>query len=309
MTVTVGGFIGARPAVTRRSASGVWTLDEQQQLRDQGEWGKYPFDIARARYYGKSLVITAEEPVPSALYIKPDGTKLYTLGTNQDSVDQYTMATPWDVSTASYDGVTRVVGGATGTETAPSAMHFSPDGTRMYILGSAIDTIEQYSLSTPWVVSSAVKVGQSGGQEASPFALYIKPDGTKAYTIGTANTIYRYSFGTPWDVTTLAYDGVNGGSSGSLATQINGFATGYGLAFKPDGTKVFVTDITTDSIHELALAAPWETSAATYTGTSVQTTSLVSTGQNPTGLNISPDGLNLYFIHISTDTIFQLEMY
>ena len=81
-------------------------------------------------------------------------------------------------------------------ETAPTAVVFKPDGTKMYIVGSTTDTVYEYDLSTPWLVSSAAYNSINffvGVQEDNPQALFFKPDGTKMYIVGqTNNRVYEY---------------------------------------------------------------------------------------------------------------------
>ncbi|MBA7589123.1 hypothetical protein ES708_31198 [subsurface metagenome] len=60
--------------------------------------------------------------------------------------------TPWDVSTATYEDKLKDV---SGQDTSPNGVFFKPDGTKMYIMGYATDTVYQYSLSTAWDVSTA----------------------------------------------------------------------------------------------------------------------------------------------------------
>src|SRR3990167_8046022 len=49
-----------------------------------------------------SFPTVVEEPFPNALAFRDTGAKMYVLGTTSDRVFQYTLATPWDVSTATY---------------------------------------------------------------------------------------------------------------------------------------------------------------------------------------------------------------
>ena len=45
-----------------------------------------------------------------------------------------------------------------GQETAPSGMAFNTDGTKMYVIGTTGDDVNEYSLSTAFDVSSATYV-------------------------------------------------------------------------------------------------------------------------------------------------------
>ena len=80
----------------------------------------------------KSFFCNNQEPSASGLFFKSDGTKMYVVEANQDSVFQYSLSTTWDVSTASYDSVSF---GVTSQDTSPGDLTFSSDGTKMYIVG------------------------------------------------------------------------------------------------------------------------------------------------------------------------------
>ena len=73
-----------------------------------------------------------------------------------------------------------------GEEASPRGVFFKPDGTKMYIVGSAGVEVNEYDLSVAWDISSAVwlQLFDVSGEEAVPTDLFFKPDGTKMYVIG-----------------------------------------------------------------------------------------------------------------------------
>ena len=152
-----------------------------------------PWLVSSAVYNSVSFLIQGQETNPTGLFFKPDGTKMYVVGTGNDRVYEYDLSTPWLVSSAVYNSVSFFV---QGQETAPSCLFFKPDGTKMYIVGSTTDTVYEYDLSTPWLVSSAAYNSINffvGVQEDNPQALFFKPDGTKMYIVGqTNNRVYEY---------------------------------------------------------------------------------------------------------------------
>jgi hypothetical protein len=82
-----------------------------------------------------------------------DGTKMYVCGWNGDDVNEYTLTTGFDVSTASYSQRFSITG--TGRSN-PSAVQFNSDGTLMYtIQGDTNPRIQEYSLTTAFDVSTA----------------------------------------------------------------------------------------------------------------------------------------------------------
>jgi len=47
--------------------------------------------------YEKAFDVGSQESAPRGIFFKPDGTKMYIIGTNGDEVNQYALSTAWDV--------------------------------------------------------------------------------------------------------------------------------------------------------------------------------------------------------------------
>ncbi|MBA7568149.1 hypothetical protein ES708_09870 [subsurface metagenome] len=167
-------------------------MKANKQVLDRN--GHTPWDVSTATYDEKSKYVGGQEVTPMGVSFKPDGTKMYIVGVATDTVYQYSLSTPWDVSTATYDEKSKDV---SGQDTAPRGIFFKPDGTKMYVMGVANNTVYQYSFSTPWDVSTATydeKSKDVSGQEGYPRGIFFKPDGTKMYVMGTiTDTVYQYS--------------------------------------------------------------------------------------------------------------------
>ena len=153
-----------------------------------------PWDISTASYDTKSFDVSGQDTTPLDLFFKPDGSKVYVLGNDSTTMYQYSLDTPWDISTASYDTKSFDV---SGQENDPYSLFFKPDGSKVYVLGIQNDTMYQYSLDTPWDISTAsydTKSFDVSGQENDPMGIFFKPDGSKVYVVGVQNkTIYQYS--------------------------------------------------------------------------------------------------------------------
>jgi DNA-binding beta-propeller fold protein YncE len=198
-----------------------------------------------------------QETQPQDLFFKPDGTKLYIVGWNNDTVYQHSLSTAWDLSTGSYDSVSFSVG---SQEAIPYGLFFKSDGTKMYIMGR-LSIVSQYSLSTAWVVSSASYDSVSfdvSAQDTSLEAISFKPDGTKMFVMGDNDTIYQYSLSTAWVVSSASYDSV----SFSVNSQE---ATPSALYIKDDGTKFYVIGETNDIAYQYTMGA-LVVATATYPG-------------------------------------------
>jgi sugar lactone lactonase YvrE len=254
------------------------------------------WDVSTGSYDSKSFSVGAQDLTPASLFFKTDGTKFYILGNNNDTVYQYSCATAWDISTASYDSKSFSV---SAQEASPQGLFFKPDGTTFYVVGTTNDTIYQYSCGTAWDVSTASYASKSfsvNAQETSPQALFFKSDGTKFYVVGETNdTIYQYSCATAWDVSTSSYDS----KSFSVTTQET---TPYGLFFKSDGTRLYIVGTTNDNICQYDLPLAWDVVNAGF-GIKAFAVNLQDT--SPTDLTFGSDGTKLYVIGSTGDVVYQ----
>lgn len=254
------------------------------------------WDLDYVAYESKSFDTTSQDTLNRGIYIKPDGTKLYTIGTTGDDVYQYSLATAWDISTASYDSVSIAISNST-----PHSVFFKNDGSVMYTVGSGNDRIYQYNLSTNWDVSTAT-VDTSfllSGSDSAPVKCFFRDDGEKMYMVGvTTDTVYQYALTTPWDIDTMSFET---GKSFSVASQD---ATPFGIHFKDDGTKMFMVGSTSDAVYEYALSTAWDISTASYSSKSFDITGQLSV---PGDIFFKTDGTKMYIIDGSTNNnvIFQ----
>ena len=159
-------------------------------------------------YSGLSKSITAEEATPNGLFISPDGLNMYVNGASGDDVNQYTLSTAFDVSTATF---VRLFSTAS-QDSSPQDIFFKPDGLSMFVVGATNDTVFQYTLSSAFDISTATYASKSfsvASQDTNPFGLWFKPDGTVMYVVGTTNdTVFQYTLGTAWDVSTASYGSI-----------------------------------------------------------------------------------------------------
>lgn len=153
------------------------------------------WDLSSASYDSVTLVVTAQDPTPGSLAFKDDGTKMYVLGTTNDAVYQYSL-TAWDLSTASYDSVSFSV---TGQETNPTGVTFNLDGTKMFVVGTTNDNVHQYSLSTPWDLTTASYDSVSfsvATEDTSPLDLVFGKLGGRLFIPGgVSNAAISYNSG------------------------------------------------------------------------------------------------------------------
>ena len=197
----------------------------------------------------------------------------------------------YDIAGASYDSVSFSIA---AQETTPVGLFFKPDGTKMYVVGYAGDSVYEYDLSTAWDVSAAsfLQSKSVAAQETSPYDIFFKPDGTKMYVVGiSGDDVNEYNLSTAWDISTASFL-----QSKSVAAQET---TPVGLFFKPDGTKMYVLGFSGDDVNEYNLSTPWDVSTSSF----LQNFSVLAQDDSPTGLFFKPDGTKMYVVGNTGDDV------
>lgn len=213
------------------------------------------WDLANVVYDSLSYDTSAQSAGLRGVCFKSDGTKMYTIESVNDRVYQYTLSTPWNVSTASYDSVSLSIGAQTGQ---PYGLHFNSTGSKLYILGD--NNVFEYTLSSPWLISSgSYSTSYSFASQGTAIeGFYFKSDGSKMYCYGrTPKNVFQYSLSTPWNVSTASYDSV------SFTPGLSGVSAGS-LNFKSDGTRMYLANAVTNTFYQYLLASPWDLSFPSF---------------------------------------------
>ena len=246
-------------------------------------------------YSGLSKSVSGEESAPNGLFFSPDGLNMYVNGSTGDDVNQYTLSTAWDVSTATYVRVFST----SSQDSAPVDIFFKPDGLSMFIMGQTNDTVFQYTLSSAFDISTATYASKSfsvTSQEPVPTGVWFKSDGTVMYVIGTTNdTVFQYNLGTAWDVSTASYASI----SFSVASQES---SPQQVNLSADGLTMWILGQTGDDITQYALGTAWNVSTAVFENSfyiGFQETT-------PTGMFIDSTAANrVYIVGTTNDTVYQ----
>jgi len=256
------------------------------------------WNVKRAFYTGDSFSFASQETSPRGLFVSSDGTKAYIVGNVNNTVYQYTLTIPWILSTGVYASKSFDV---SSEDTGPQDIFFKTDGTKMYIVGNANNTIYQYSL-TAWDVSTAVYDSKSfsvASQDTDPQDVFFSPDGTKMFALGNANnTVYQYTLSTGWDVSTASYDS----KSFSVATQDTG---PRGLFFRDNGKRMFVAGNSNDRIYQYRVLTAWDVSTAAYTGKRI---SIVNEDNLPNAIYFRLDGKFFSIAGAQNDRAYQYKI-
>ena len=208
------------------------------------------WDISTASY-NQEINLGGGLTQPKGLFFKPEGDKLYIPDSSGDDINEYTLSTSWDISTAAYSQSFSV----SSQDTSPTSVFLKPDGTKMYVLGDSGNDVNEYDLSTAWDISTA-SYSQNfsvSGQETELQGLFFKYDGTKMYVLGEGgDDVNEYDLSTAWDISTASY-----GESFSIASQE---AEPQGIYIAPTGGKMYIIGRDNDKVYQYVLE-----SAATIT--------------------------------------------
>ncbi len=194
--------------------------------------------------------INSQENVPTGLFFRDNGSSMYLLGVNSDSIYQYTLTNSWNVSSASYSSKSFSVA---SQQTQPRGIYFKSDGLIMYVVGTIDSKITQYNLGTAWDISTAAyatKYFSVSNQEEFPEGLSFKTDGTKTFVVGSSGRIIEYNLSTPWDITTCSY------SSAYFSVNSKDLYV-KDLYFRNDGKLLYIVGNEFSKSHSYSLDENW----------------------------------------------------
>jgi len=202
---------------------------------------------------------SGQENAAGGVSMSADGTNLYVVGTTNDTVYQYPVITPYDISTATTVGLKSY--SVTSTAGVPVNIFFKPDGTAFYILNdSTTESVQRFNLSTAWDVSTATYVNSYAFTiETSPAGLEFSPDGLRMHIVGTTNdTVYQFALSTAWDLSTAA-------TTETYTFSVTAFESApSGIGFNSTGTIMYIVGITNDCIIQYNLSTAWNITTAVY---------------------------------------------
>ena len=160
------------------------------------------FDVSSCSVVvGGEKDVSSEETVPTGLAFNNDGTKMFVVGYTRN-VNEYACTAGFDVSSCSV-----VVGGekdVSSEETAPEGLAFNNDGTKMFVVGSSGDDVNEYAC-TAFDVStcSFTDAFLVSTQETGPSDLAFNSDGTKMFVTGfIGDDVDEYTLSVGFDLNT-----------------------------------------------------------------------------------------------------------
>lgn len=257
------------------------------------------YDLANASYDNVSLSVSSLSLQPADLSFSPDGTKIYISDpvTNAPQIEQATLSTAWDISTAGSFTSINLSGLTYGPN---SAIRFNADGTSAaFVVYQGL--VYQATLSTAYDLTTSGTWTQVLTLGASDFRdLLFNSSGTSVYFLRSASgNITRYPLSTAYDISSYG--------TPDSSVNLSSISDEQGFQWNNDGTKLFVISgsgggSNAGKITEFSLTTTYDLSTLS-SGTSYTISN--SQEADPHGLFFKPDGSKLYVIGLQNDTVFQ----
>ncbi len=135
---------------------------------------------------------------------KPDGSRLYVFGGEQDKLFQVDLEKYWNVKTGQQKYEVSIGYDA-------QCVRFKPDGLKVYLTDYPNSLVKEHTLTTAWDISTINTTPSdtfnTSGQSIQPLGIEFKPDGTKMwiapYNTGNDN-IYEYNLSPAWDISSAS---------------------------------------------------------------------------------------------------------
>ena len=155
------------------------------------------FDVSTASFVD-SFDVSPQEEDGMGLAFNTDGTKMFVTGFDGDDINEYTLTTGFDVSTAKF----KYTFEPTTALSNPREMTFNNNGTKMFIYDSD-RYVKEYTLTVGFDVSTASFLDKIIlTEQAFPYGLVFNDDGTKLYITGlTTSSVNEYTLSCAFKVT------------------------------------------------------------------------------------------------------------
>lgn len=244
------------------------------------------WDLPSAKYE-VTFSVSAEFSAPTAFMMNSDGSKMFVADTTV--IKRYTLSTPYDVSTASYDG--------SGSDYSPIGgiddIFLGNSGNTLFVyVGGVSRRVRGFALSSTDDVSTATLNADEWVPPHVTGGITFNDVGTKIYFIQSPGTekIYEYTI-TAW---TFADAPVRTATLtiGPESTQPRS------LIWKTDGTKLYVIDKGFDYVAQYSATTAFDLSTTTYDAVTFST---ISEGNDPETIFWKPDDGTVFYVLDGTD--------
>ena len=207
------------------------------------------FDISTATDSGNSVSISGAVDASGDMIFKADGTKFFVIDSSNDEIEQFSLSTAGDITSASADSVNFDF---TSQSNSVLGMWVNAAGTKMWLASNSPSaTIYQYTLSTPWVVSSASYDSKSldvSSLESDPSGVSVSTDGTRIFFVGLASRkFWEYDMSVVNDISTAVLTS----NTFDLDAEISTIDTPKGGVWSADGEHCYFFGAISRDFYEI----------------------------------------------------------
>ena len=229
----------------------------------------------------------------NGIYWSTGGDYLFEIDGNSDIVRGVPVPTPFDISSVTSPYSTSNEKDLTSENSYMEDIWFSPDGLRMFALGSSGSTthvVYSYTMTTAWDLTTATYDSKSFSVNATAGGgakgVHLSPDGRKMFVnSNSTDKVHEYYLSTAYDVSTAS-------ETRTLSISSQTGSSGA-VRFNPQGTQMFLLGSANPAvIYQYKLTTPYNISTATYEKSHTN----VSGGSYAYGIAFSPDG---EYLHVS----------
>ena len=249
------------------------------------------------------------ETIPTTVKFSPDGKTMFIIGVGSDTLRQYSLSTAFDLSSSP----TQVKEKDLSTiEDAPQDIEFNSDGTIVYVIGTENNSIDQWTLSSPYDIGSLeVASSKNTNIGGDPRGLKFSNDGKKLFVVhhtglseSTTGRVDEFTLTTPYDLDTRT-------KTNELTLSFAAGGRRQGINFSSDGYKLFITNSAVHSatplssrnlIREFSLNSPFNISNATNNGDFQPN---YTTKIRLTGLTFNNDGSKMFHTDFSNHKVYE----
>jgi|GEM_PF-1570776 len=249
---------------------------------------KHPI-IEYSTYQNKSLSVSTNNS--RATDFNPDGTRFYVLGRLSMTIEEYYLSVPWEIETATFVrqlDISDEMGTETQSDPVPNGLYFrKDDGNKLWVFNRT--EIWEYTLGTPWDISSAEPTGYQDLKHliVRGHDIDFKPDGSMLFVDDRIfESVFQFNLNNSWDVASASLDYVLDISDEQEAVR--------GIQFNQTGERMYLMDTERQEILEYDITDPYDLGSASFIGSY----SVSSQSQQPRGLTFTPD-FSMFFV---TDT-------
>jgi sugar lactone lactonase YvrE len=173
----------------------------------------------------------------------PDGSAVYVTGSSAGYLSNDDFATAaYQAGTGQVLWTTRYDGSGFGDEA--TALTVAPDGSKVFVTGSSYVDGDSNMATVAYDAASGAQLWVALLPVAGGKAVDMSPDGSVVYVTGWS-----------WDgltkATTVAYDADSGGQAWVSSYSAGNFDEGTFVEASPEGSKVFVADLTIGSSSDI----------------------------------------------------------